>query len=289
MKNIISYNKYFHNINENINQNLFKNKELLFNSLIQDNDFANGDIYQGLVNVFFKEWNNNESYDDVCKKIENKYGKFAKFLLQFGMYNAQVNNGGHSQYYDNGYASYGSTGFGQTYGNIDLHYDLYILFKKFNFDDILTNGKELGNILSRFELDMVKDDDNCWECDGEGHINCDSCNGDSEIECEECGGTGQNDENNEDCSNCVGEGYISCDKCRGEGKETCPECDGSGFIESDEEYPETFEWGALDKLFYSIGENVMEEIENYLKNLTLKGEKIKDIAKIAKEKNKYNI
>jgi len=262
------------------------------NNLIHINEFFNkiyendSETHQKLIDIFFEDWKNGIGYDTFAKKIGEEYGELAQFLLQIGMYNSQVNNGGHQQYYDNGYASYGSSGFGATYDNINLHEELLDLFVELNMKKILKHGNELYSILYDFELDLTKEEEECDECGGKGYIDCDKCNGNGNIDCEECGGTGEIDED-EACSNCSGSGLETCKECDGSGSETCYQCGGDGYTESNIETPDTSYWGDLDDEYYKIGDKIMEEIENYL-NSPEAQKKMKSIM-IKYDAKKYNI
>lgn len=98
-----------------------------------------------------------EEFDERC------------FLIRlFGNYHYQVNNGGHAQYFDNGYASrddYRGGCFGCKTNECDLHQDLIDLVKKY-FPQNETSVKFVS-ILERF-LDRVEEED-CGYCDGNGY------------------------------------------------------------------------------------------------------------------------
>ena len=66
------------------------------------------DYHQTILNIGYKWWqrveNKNMSYLNMIDYMSETYGEiFAGFIL-VGKYNQQVGNGGHCQYYDNGYA-----------------------------------------------------------------------------------------------------------------------------------------------------------------------------------------
>lgn len=64
------------------------------------------DWHQTLLNIFYNWWqnNNDKSYSDFARYISKEYGFIFTGLLLAGKYNQQVGNGGHTQYYQNGYA-----------------------------------------------------------------------------------------------------------------------------------------------------------------------------------------
>ena len=107
----------------------------------------------------YKEYKSN-TRDEFLSTVKTKYGLIPYFCVLLGNYNYQVSNGGHFQYFDNGYASSNSRGFGGKYTNIDRHEELILLFKELDLENILTFGKKAYDVISSFDIDCVIDEDN---------------------------------------------------------------------------------------------------------------------------------
>jgi len=71
-----------------------------------DKDFRNGEIHQAILNLGYEEWRKHDSWDygEMIDWVGLQYGEFAAVAILIGKYNYQVNNGGHAQYWDNGFA-----------------------------------------------------------------------------------------------------------------------------------------------------------------------------------------
>lgn len=82
-------------------------------------------------------------YSDLCEYTKENLGSLAEFAVLIGKYNQQVENGGHYQYWDNGYGS--STN--DIYRDLYLHMDLLDYFKAFK-DEIsfMYKDEELSEI-----------------------------------------------------------------------------------------------------------------------------------------------
>lgn len=287
MNNLKHINDFFKLYENNNSVKLFKDEEKIKYLLLQNEDFAKGEVHQAIMNIIHDNWSNNKGYSEIVEWTENNLGLLPTFALMLGKYNYQVGNGGHLQYFDNGYASSTSLGFGHDYKDIDLHEDFVHLFKELDIINKLKSGQKAYNVISKFELDLYDESDDCDYCNGSGREDCFSCNGNGKIDCEECGGSGENDEG-ETCTNCNGDGEVDCEECEGDGSMTCSNCDGDGYIESDRQIPETSEWDNLDTKWYQINDDFMQEFENYLHTLTLDGEPIEDLIKLASHQ-KYNL
>ena len=82
-----------------------KNKEI-------DEDDNNKEIidyHQTILNIGYKWWQNQfnpnkNEYIDMIDYMADTYGEIFAGLILIGKYNQQVTNGGHTQYYGNGYA-----------------------------------------------------------------------------------------------------------------------------------------------------------------------------------------
>lgn len=123
-----------------------------------DIDYQNNDIHQSILNTCFDEWNcrTNYSYAEIVDWMEQEYGKLAAFAVLVGKYNQQVENGGHEQYFNNGYAS-GNYELTEA-GYCPLHEKMKELFHYLSFD-LDEEGKSVYNIVKSFELDHSEDDD----------------------------------------------------------------------------------------------------------------------------------
>lgn len=287
--------KYLKKLNELLDSNeIFKNEKELKEILLKDKDFAKGEVHQALVNVGYDAWNDsthgNWSYDDMIEYI-SKYGDMIVFATLFGAYNGQVCNGGHAQYFDNGYASSESRGTFGTYRNIDKHEEMIDLFKELDLINNLTEyGKQIYDLIRKFTLTLGDETDTCPECGGNGEIECPECDGRGVVECTVCGGTGENSENEDEyCNMCDGDGEVECSECYGNSYETCSECNGDGEVVVERDAPQTWRWDSLDSKWYDFNDNALEEFNNYLKTLTLDGEKIGDLIPVANSSQKYNI
>ena len=286
MKNI-KHIKEFLKIYESVNlqfKNEYKLKELLMNQ----KSFAEGDVHQAIVDMAHDEWKNNKdwSYEDVLCWLDDNFGDLVLFSMYLAKYNYQVGNGGHCQYYDNGYASsdqYPSVG-----GNIDKHDQFVELFNKLNLKELLSSGSKAYDVISDFNLELEDEIEECSECRGDGEVNCTYCDGTGQVDCEDCNGSGEDNEG-EKCDNCDGDGTLVCSECGGNGNERCGECNGEGQIDTGNQIPNGGNWDRLDNRWYNISDKFMEEFNNYLKSLTLEGEKIEDLIPLAKDSQNYNL
>lgn len=290
MKHIKHINEKFQKVNENLLFPLFKNEKQLKDKLMVEKDFASGHVSNAITDVIYEKWqsDDNMKYDNILKWTKNEYGLIPYFTMMFSVYNGQVCNGGHAQYYDNGYASSNSRGFGATYENIDLHEDFVEIFEELNLRKILPYGNKMYNIISSFTLNLEEEVEECSNCDGSGETECGECDGSGEVECSACNGTGE-DENGEICEECDGSGHVDCDECYGKGYYKCDDCDGSGQYDTGHMIPDTETWSTLDSQWYEINDAVEEQYNDYLKTLTLSGDTIEDLIEIAKTSQTYNI
>lgn len=285
----MKYLKYFQ-IYESVEMPEFINQDKLKYLFLKNEDFANGDVHQAIIDLAHDEWHKNKDwgYGDACNWLQKNFGNLALLAMYLGKYNYQVGNGGHSQYFYNGYASSDSKGFSSNYEDIDNHENFVELFKQLNLYNLLPSGKEAYDIISKFELDLIDEVEKCDYCGGNGEEECSNCSGDGNIECDVCDGQGEDEEGNR-CDNCDGKGSIECGDCEGRGGYTCEECDGQGEVETGNKIPETRAWNTLDDKWYKINDKLMEEFNDYLKNLTLDGEKMTDLIEFAKSSQTYNL
>lgn len=260
---------------------LIKNEETLKNLLLKDKDFANGEILQGIINIIHEHfWSEDMSYDEIVHYIIRKFGYLIALSLLLSKYNYQVGNGGHLQYYDNGYASDDRKG-----ENIEIHDKFVELFKELKMDKILPDGEKAYNIINSFELDLEDELEPC-NCN-DGYNDCYTCSGNGVIDCPECNGDGEIDD--EECNNCRGDGTIPCEDCGGDGTFPCEDCGGNGEYETGNRIPDTAGWERLDSRWYLIDNNIINQFENYIKKQTLGDEKIEDLVDIANSTQLFNL
>jgi hypothetical protein len=291
MKHLQKINEFF-KLYENSN---FKNEKELVDILSKDNDFHKGDVHQAFVNVVYNKWqkHNDWGYDDMLNYIDDKFGDLLTFSVMLGAYNGQVCNGGHLQYFDNGYASSESRGAFGTYENVDIHEDFTRLFKKLELDEKLEHGEEALNIIKKFngrELTTLMEE--CPDCGGSGEYECYECGGDGHKQCDECNGEGEieiDKDEYETCPSCDGDGSHECDDCKGNGYSECEACRGDGETESRELGFEDHFLDNLDNKWYKVNDTVMQEFNDFLKTLTLDGKKVSDLVSISSNTSKYNL
>ena len=121
---------------------------------VDDNDF-----HQATLNIMYDEWQNNHkkySYKEILDWFEETYDSFAKFAVLIGKYNQQVCNGGHIQYFNNGYANGHGGCFSKHTPLIPLHKGLIKLFKQTELkDEISLKALE---ILIEFKIEQWDDE-----------------------------------------------------------------------------------------------------------------------------------
>ena len=90
-------------------------KGYLIKALITNEDYKEGNVHGAIMDVAYTLWQSKEgvswSYKKMLEVITQRYGLLARFAVQLGNLNYQVENGGWVQYYDNGYGD-GNGGFG---------------------------------------------------------------------------------------------------------------------------------------------------------------------------------
>lgn len=238
-------------MNENIvseqNSLNLNKKDVLLEFIKSDETSVNREYFQSLLDLGYDEWqkpeNNKWSYSDMVQFVGEKYGELVAFAVLIGKYNQQVCNGGHIQYYDNGYAS-GSGAMTNHGEDISLHEKLLDLCLKNTELKIFEWYEPLKNILQRFTN---------FSIDEERYETC---------SCSECGGSGE----------IIDEG-IEDDDWTTEGIEmTCNSCGGSGEEEIDNDnYGQVYghDWENLDDEYYAINEQIEKDLEVYFKNKLL--------------------
>lgn len=96
---------------------------------------------------------NDWGYSQMIDWTQETFGDEFALLILLGKYNQQVGNGGHVQYWDNGYASYHTGGVFSDHEEMGLHALMIELFEKYKYDDSET-GKRILKILKSFFVDI---------------------------------------------------------------------------------------------------------------------------------------
>ncbi|WP_295021137.1 hypothetical protein [Sulfurimonas sp.] len=126
--------------------------EQLKEAVLQRTDDIEEDGYhQVILNIMYEHWQDNAgSYKDTLEWYKNEYGELAQFAILIGKYNQQVCNGGHIQYFDNGYAD-GKSGFAKQHDpDSPLHQTLTVLFSQSGLRD--NTSTAVFNILQEFRI-----------------------------------------------------------------------------------------------------------------------------------------
>ena len=140
-------------------------------------DKSASQYHQAILDVFFDETIieniNITTYEEIIARARDINDIYALAIL-LGKYNQQVLNGGHDQYFFNGYS--------HSYNNellMDLHDQLLVLVEEC-YPNVEIKDKLL-NVLSDFSVDTYHND--CSVCGGAGMVAGDICY--------ECGGSGE--------------------------------------------------------------------------------------------------
>lgn len=111
--------------------------------------------WQTLMDLFYGICDNSRSYakiievvyDTISDEAGERAAEYVIFAAMFAHYHYQVRNGGHYQYFDNGYASEHTQGFFADHRDIGLHLKLISLAEKFNFP----HKDKMLNIMNQFK------------------------------------------------------------------------------------------------------------------------------------------
>lgn len=95
-----------------------------------DKNFQSGDVHQSIVDICYEKWQSMDdgSYADMVSWARMQYGPLAAFMVLAGGYHNQVCNGGHEQYYGNGYADGDGGCFSERDESMPLHKKMLGLF-----------------------------------------------------------------------------------------------------------------------------------------------------------------
>lgn len=126
------------------------------------------EYHQTILDLGYAEWRKNDGwgYSDMIEWVRQTYGEIAAFAILIGKYNQQVCNGGHIQYYDNGYASQENVGWNDIEKDTNLHENLKDYLEKFKH---LINSEvksEVFGIVSAFFVEIDDEryvEEECWD------------------------------------------------------------------------------------------------------------------------------
>ena len=154
--------------------------------------------HQAILNIGYNKWQSVREwkYEDMLNWVEAQFGQFPRLAIQIGKYNQQVTNGGHIQYFDNGYASEGGGCFTKHDPFCPLHKRMVFLFKESGLTESYL-ARDILKIMEEFyvELDMDRTvDGDCDECEGSGNVYDDEG---EPHRCDYCGGSGVDQIDNE--------------------------------------------------------------------------------------------
>ena len=170
------------------------------------NDFvkeilASKDPHQTVLDIAYTVWQDESNkdvtcYADVVDYAYSHIGGIGALAILVGKYNQQVENGGHMQYFGNGYASRGSDGFG-SHDDAELHMEMLELMRKFDFQEepvykIMFNVmfmqeecEDCGGMGTYEEEDYDEEldhveyyEETCYSCNGSGESDGLGCSGD---------------------------------------------------------------------------------------------------------------
>jgi hypothetical protein len=159
-------------------------------------------------------------YADMLHNARHKYGELFFVMTLAGKYNQQVCNGGHLQYFHNGYGSGDSGGFGFGHDpGVPLHREMVRELERsvLPLAETDTEKSVLGRAIGvmrdlRVRIDNSDTvDETCETCQGGGTVDCDSCDGSGYVD-----GDGDGEDQDE-CRECGGTGQVDCDSCDGKG------------------------------------------------------------------------
>lgn len=183
--------------------------------------------WQKIIDAVYEYWQNNDvSYGQVLEYANTTFGDIGELAILLKNYNYQVCNGGHLQYFENGYCQPETGFFAKKDYDIPLHYRMIELFEKFGLYEA-EQGKPIYDIMTRFNV--------LYE-------------------------PGYYEEYEETCGECDGNGYLEDDE---EG--LCPACGGDGYWQSEEYIDEQFDIdGQLDDDYYEVNQPFLEYFEEFI-------------------------
>jgi hypothetical protein len=136
---------------------------------------------------------------DLAEYAADKYGAALGFAMLITDYIYQVNNGGHNQYWGNGYASAETDGAFGNHDEMGQHELLLELWEESGFNKFSRSGKLSFEVAKDFELET--DYEMCEWCGGSGQE-------EEEVELEDEDGETYTDIEYNSCGNCGGDGEV---------------------------------------------------------------------------------
>lgn len=190
--------------------------------------------WQELINDVYAYWNSDDNitYGDILKYANKKFGNVGELAILVKNYNYQVCNGGHLQYFDNGYCEENVGIFSDKDESIPLHHRMIQLIEILNIHHC-NAVKPIYEVMCNFNVEI-----------------CEAYEEEVEYICENCGGAG----------------YIYTDEFE-ETEEKCCECDGDGYIDDVEYYDEDIYINNEDKLnkeYYKHNDVFIAYFEKYV-------------------------
>lgn len=145
---------------------MFFNHENVTRALKGNESIKEGDYHQALLDICYDKWQKSEDapYKDMATYARIEFGEFVEFALLTGIYNQQVTNGGHIQYYDNGYAD-GSGGCFSTHdSSCPLHNRLINLMRRLKLNQTELEKKILsiyGDFINYLDEELELIEEHC--------------------------------------------------------------------------------------------------------------------------------
>ena len=144
------------------------NTEKIRAAIVADTDNSQ---WQRLLNLGYNEWQKPErrgwQYADMIDWAAQTYGEVVKFLILIGKYNQQVCNGGHIQYFDNGYADGTGGCFSDHDPDITLHKEMVQRFEQLGLRQTPI-GAQVHDVISGFRIETATEDEFCCDDEEEG-------------------------------------------------------------------------------------------------------------------------
>ena len=105
--------------------------------------------HQTIINIMYEHWQSvNLNYNEILQWVEDNYAELARFAVQIGKFNQQVNNGGFIQYYNNGYCG----DIDDAESNMELHHKLVNMMKKIQLKN--TTVSEVLKIINSLDIEL---------------------------------------------------------------------------------------------------------------------------------------
>ena len=197
------------------------------------------DVHQLLMNKAYKDEGERSKADGsgwCYNRMLKEATELERFSVVLGNLNYQVENGGFSQWVDNGYCT--------SYSDLE---DALTAVKTETTAKVYDMLSEVGRYLSDEVLDGTMISQGCG-----GHYYDDEKLGDCTETCYECGGSCEVENQNYD---------WDAEENEEESMVECPECMGEGEVDCQPEAPDL---GHLDTAFYKINDQLLIDIKSYI-------------------------